>query len=72
MIIVNNIAATLLAITMVAVTMETITPVVVVVVAADRLIGETKNLTLEPDSFIFCIYLYSYSVISLQVMFSLW
>ena len=70
MIIVNSIAATLLAITMAAVTMETIATVEVVV-AADHLIGGTKNLTvltLQPDCFIFCIFLlYSYCHISTTV-----
>ena len=49
MIIVNNIAATLLAITTVAVTMETIAIVKeVVVAAADHVIGGTKTtLTLQ-------------------------
>ena len=59
MIIVNSIAATLLAITMAAVTMETTATVEEVVVAAvDHLIGGTKTtLTLKPDCFIFCILL---------------
>ena len=61
-IIVSNTAAIHLAITMAAVTMEIIITVEVVVGAVGHLIGGTKLLTvttLEPDCFIFCIFLCS-------------